>query len=78
MILPYDYGLGLIRSSTTSFRREIVRRCHGRALSDVAWEYDITYTTLETCIEKLDTAIRIYLKYDVVFRNNKELLEVIQ
>ncbi len=53
MILPYDYGLGLIRSFTASFRLEIVRRCHGRALSDVVREYDIPYTTLETCIEKI-------------------------
>lgn len=32
----FDYELGLIRSSTASFRREIVQRCKGRALSDVA------------------------------------------
>ncbi|WP_157796299.1 hypothetical protein [Bacillus xiapuensis] len=42
-----DYELGLIRSSTDSFRREIVRWCYGRALPDVAREYDISYTTLE-------------------------------
>ncbi|MBJ8005030.1 MULTISPECIES: hypothetical protein [Bacillus cereus group] len=48
-----DYGLGLIRSFTASFRFEIARRCHGRALPDVVREYDIPYTTLETCIEKI-------------------------
>ncbi|AQQ52172.1 hypothetical protein B0X71_18895 (plasmid) [Planococcus lenghuensis] len=43
----YDYGLGLIRYSTAAYRREIVRRCHGRALSDVASEYQLPYTTVE-------------------------------
>lgn len=43
----FDYGLGLIRSSTASFRREIVQRCKGRTLSDVAREYNLPYTTVE-------------------------------
>ncbi|MGR5863477.1 transposase [Bacillus pacificus] len=43
----FDYGLGLIHSSTASFRREIVQRCKGRALSDVACEYNLPYTTVE-------------------------------
>ncbi|KFL42858.1 hypothetical protein CH76_10165, partial [Lysinibacillus sp. BF-4] len=32
----FDYGLGLVRSSTESFRREITNRCHGRSIADVA------------------------------------------
>jgi transposase len=43
----FDYGLGLVRSSTASYRREIVRRCKGRTLADVAREYDLPYTTVE-------------------------------
>ncbi|WP_156889883.1 hypothetical protein [Planococcus lenghuensis] len=43
----YDYGLGLVRYSTTVYRREIVRHCHGRTLSDVACEYQLSYTTVE-------------------------------
>ncbi|PHE28505.1 hypothetical protein COF51_28370 [Bacillus pseudomycoides] len=53
----YDYGLGLIRSSTASFRREIVRRCQGRALSDVAWEYDVPDTTLERWFYSYATSV---------------------
>ena len=43
----FDYGLGLIRSSTESFRREITKRCHGRSIADVASEYELPYTTVE-------------------------------
>lgn len=43
----YDYGLGLVRSSTESFRRQIVKRCHGRSIMDVAREYELPYTTVE-------------------------------
>jgi transposase len=43
----FDYGLGLVRSSTASYRREIVRRCKGRTLADVAREYALPYTTVE-------------------------------
>lgn len=43
----FDYGLGLIRSSTEAFRREITKRCHGRSIADVAREYELPYTTVE-------------------------------
>lgn len=43
----YDYDLGLIRSSTEAFRRQIVTRCHGRSIMDVAREYELPYTTVE-------------------------------
>ncbi|OCS93358.1 transposase [Caryophanon latum] len=43
----FDYGLGLVRSSTESFRREITKRCHGRSIADVAREYELPYTTVE-------------------------------
>lgn len=43
----FDYGLGLVHSSTESFRREIVKRCHGRSIADVAGEYELPYTTVE-------------------------------
>ena len=43
----FDYDLGLVHSSTESFRREIVKRCHGRSITEVAREYEIPYTTLE-------------------------------
>ncbi|WP_353957864.1 transposase [Lysinibacillus sp. G4S2] len=29
----FDYGLGLVHSSTESFRREITKRCHGRSIA---------------------------------------------
>jgi len=41
----FDFGLGLVRSSTESFRREISKRCHGRSIADVAREYELPYTT---------------------------------
>lgn len=43
----YDYGLGLVRTSTEVFRKGITERCHGRTISDVAREYKIPYTTVE-------------------------------
>ena len=43
----FDYGLGLVRASTESFRREITKRCHGRSIADVAREYELPYTTVE-------------------------------
>lgn len=43
----FDYGLGLARSSTEAFRREITKRCHGRSIADVASEYELPYTTVE-------------------------------
>ena len=43
----FDYGLGLVHSSTESFRREITKRCHGRSIAEVAREYALPYTTVE-------------------------------
>lgn len=43
----YDYGLGLVRSSTEAFRRQIVKRCHGRSIKEVSCEYSLPYTTVE-------------------------------
>ena len=43
----YDYGLGLVRTSTEVFRKGIAERCHGRTISDVAREYGLPYTTVE-------------------------------
>ncbi|WP_404284457.1 ISL3 family transposase [Exiguobacterium aurantiacum] len=43
----YDYGLGLVRTSTEVFRKGIAKRCHGRTISDVAREYGLPYTTVE-------------------------------
>ena len=43
----YDYGLGLVRTSTEVFRKGITERCHGRTISDVAHEYELPYTTVE-------------------------------
>ena len=43
----FDYELGMIGSSTESFRREITKRCHGRSIADVAREYALAYTTVE-------------------------------
>ena len=43
----FDYGLGLVRSSTEAFRRQITQRCHGRSIADIAQEYDLPYTTVE-------------------------------
>lgn len=43
----YDYGLGLVCSSTEAFRRQIVKRCQGRSIKDVSCEYDLPYTTVE-------------------------------
>lgn len=43
----FDYGLGLVHSSTESFRREITKRCHGRSIADVARDYALPYTTVE-------------------------------
>lgn len=43
----FDYGLGLVHSSTKSFRREIVKCCHGRSIAAVAREYELPYTTIE-------------------------------
>ncbi len=43
----YDYGLGLVRTSTEVFRKGITERCHGRTISDVAREYELPYTTVE-------------------------------
>ncbi|MEK4177895.1 ISL3 family transposase [Aeribacillus sp. FSL K6-2848] len=43
----FDYGLGLVHSSTEAFRREIVKRCHGRSIAEVAREYGLLYTTVE-------------------------------
>ena len=36
-----------MRSSTFSFRKGVVKRCHERPLSQVAEEYDIPYSTIE-------------------------------
>lgn len=43
----FDYGLGLVHSSTESFRHEIVKHCHGRSIAEVAQEYELPYTTVE-------------------------------
>ena len=43
----YDFGLGLVRSSTEAFRRQIVKRCQGRSIKDVSCEYNLPYTTVE-------------------------------
>lgn len=43
----YDYGLGLVRSSTEAFRMQIVKRCQGRSIKDVSCEYHLPYTTVE-------------------------------
>lgn len=43
----YDYGPGLVRTSTEVFRKGIAERCHGRTISDVAREYGLPYTTVE-------------------------------
>jgi transposase len=43
----YDYDLGLVRSSTLAYRLQIVDHCHGRAISDVAREFGLPYTTVE-------------------------------
>jgi transposase len=43
----YDFELGLHRGSTAYFRDQIVKRCHGCPLTQVADEYGIPYTTLE-------------------------------
>lgn len=43
----FDFGLGIVHSSTESFRREIVKRCHGRSIAEVAREYELPYTTIE-------------------------------
>lgn len=47
MTFTYDYDLGLVRSSTEAFRLQIVKRCHGRSIMDVAREYELPYTTVE-------------------------------
>lgn len=47
MTFTYDYGLGLVCSSTEAFRRQIVKRCQGRSIKDVSCEYDLPYTTVE-------------------------------
>ncbi|MER1987414.1 MAG: helix-turn-helix domain-containing protein [Solibacillus sp.] len=46
-IFTFDYGLGLVRSSTEAFRHEITKRCHSRSIGDVAREYKLPYTTVE-------------------------------
>ncbi len=43
----FDYGLGLLHSSTEAFRLEITKRCHGRSIAEVAREYKLPYTTVE-------------------------------
>ncbi|HWL12948.1 MAG TPA: helix-turn-helix domain-containing protein, partial [Ureibacillus sp.] len=43
----FDYGLGLVRSSTEAFRRQIVKRCQGRSIKEVSCEYNLPYTTVE-------------------------------
>lgn len=43
----HDYGLGLVRSSTEAFRRQIVKCCQGRSIKDVSCEYNLPYTTVE-------------------------------
>ena len=43
----HDYGLGLVRSSTEAFRRQMAKRCYGRSIADVAREYELPYTTVE-------------------------------
>lgn len=47
LTFTHDFGLGVIQSSSDLFRRELVRRCHGRSLADVSREYDLPYTTVE-------------------------------
>lgn len=47
LTFTYDFELGLQRGSTAYFREQIVKRCHGRPLTQVADEYGIPYTTLE-------------------------------
>ncbi len=43
----YNYGLGLVRSSTEAFRMQIIKRCQGRSIKDVSCEYHLPYTTVE-------------------------------
>ncbi|WP_160173383.1 helix-turn-helix domain-containing protein [Alkalihalobacillus alcalophilus] len=43
----YDYGLELVRSSTESFRRQIVKHCQGRSIKDVSCDYNLPYTTVK-------------------------------
>lgn len=47
LTFTHDFGLELIQSSSALFRRELVRRCHGRSLADVSREYGLPYTTVE-------------------------------
>lgn len=47
LTFTYDFGLGIMQSSSELFRRELVRRCHGRSIADVSREYSLPYTTME-------------------------------
>lgn len=47
LTFTYDFGLGIIQASSAMFRKELVRRCHGRSIADVAREYELPYTTVE-------------------------------
>ena len=45
--LPMTSVLGIVQASSNMFRKELVRLCHGRSISDVAPEYELPYTTVE-------------------------------
>ncbi|HCG1945466.1 TPA: ISL3 family transposase, partial [Vibrio cholerae] len=47
LTFTYDFGLGIVQASSAMFRKELVRRCHGRSIADVAREYELPYTTVE-------------------------------
>lgn len=47
LTFTHDFGLQLIQYSSALFRRELVRRCHGRSLADVSREHGLPYTTVE-------------------------------
>ncbi|MGG2054663.1 hypothetical protein ABFY48_09700 [Lysinibacillus pakistanensis] len=55
LTFTYDFGLGIVQASSDMFRKELVRLCHGRSISDVAPEYELPYTTVEHCYYFLAT-----------------------
>ena len=50
LTFTYDFGLGIVQASSAMFRKELVRRCHGRSIADVAREYELPYTTVDVGI----------------------------
>jgi transposase len=47
LTFTYDFNLGLQRATTSFFRKNIVKRCHERPLTQVSKEYEVPYSTLE-------------------------------